>query len=89
MADWGYSSEEGQAQEGETGELWKTKVVLLCRYILFFLFFLDFYLFIFRERGKEGEREGEKQQCVVASRVPPTGDLAHNPGMCLDWESNW
>ena len=42
-------------------------------------------LFIFRERG----REGEKHQCVVASHVPPTGDLAHNPGMCPDWESNW
>ena len=45
-------------------------------------------LFIFRERGKEGEREGEKHQCVVASCVPPTGDLACNPGMCPDWESN-
>ena len=20
---------------------------------------------------------------------PPTGDLAHNPGMCPGWESNW
>ena len=20
--------------------------------------------------------------------MPPTGDLAHNPGMCPDWESN-
>ena len=20
--------------------------------------------------------------------LPPTGDLAHNPGMCPDWESN-
>ena len=48
-----------------------------------------FYLFIFRERGKEGKREGEKHQCVVVSRAPPTGDLAHNPGMCPDWESNW
>ena len=45
-------------------------------------------LFIFRERGREEEREGEKHQCVVASHVPPTGDLAHNPGMCPDWESN-
>ena len=45
-----------------------------------------FYLFIFRE-GK-GEKEGEKHQCVVASHEPPTGDLAHNPGMCPDWESN-
>ena len=25
---------------------------------------------------------------MVASRVPPIGDLAHNPGMCPDWESN-
>ena len=51
-------------------------------------FFKRFYLFIFRERGREGETEGEKQQCVVASQVAPTGNLAHNPGMCSDWESN-
>ena len=25
---------------------------------------------------------------MVASHVPPTGDLAHNPGTCLDWELN-
>ena len=47
-----------------------------------------FYIFIFRERGKKGEIEGEKHQCVVASHTPPTGDLACNPGMCPDWESN-
>ena len=35
-------------------------------------FFKRFYLFIFRERGREGEREGEKHQCVVASHVAPT-----------------
>ena len=46
-------------------------------------------LFIFQERGREGERKGEKHQCVVASHVPPTGDLACNPGLCPDWESNW
>ena len=23
---------------------------------------------------------------MVASHVAPTGDLAHNPGMCLEWE---
>ena len=47
------------------------------------------YLFIFfLERGREGEREGEKHQCVVASRGPPTGYLACNAGMCPDWESN-
>ena len=53
------------------------------------LFFKRFYLFIFRQTGREGEREGEKHQYVVASRAPPAGDLAHNPGMCPDWESNW
>ena len=37
----------------------------------------------------EGEKEGEKHQCVVASHMDPTGDLAHNPDMCPDWELNW
>ena len=46
-----------------------------------------FYLFL--ERGREGEREGEKHPCVVASCAPPTGHLAHNPGMGPDWELNW
>ena len=45
-----------------------------------------FYFFIFRER-KWG-RKREKHQCVSASSTPPTGDLAGNPGMCPDWESN-
>ena len=30
----------------------------------------------------EGNREGGKHQCVVASHAHPTGDLACNPGMC-------
>ena len=42
----------------------------------------------FRERGREGDREREKHQCVVASHMPPTGDLVRNPGMCSDWELN-
>ena len=25
---------------------------------------------------------------MIASCVPPTGDLAYNPGLCPDWESN-
>ena len=33
-------------------------------------------------KGREREREGEKHQYVVASHMPRTGDLAHNPGMC-------
>ena len=43
---------------------------------------------MFRERGREGERKGEKHPCAVASHTPPTGDPARNPGMCPDWESN-
>ena len=54
-----------------------------------FNYFKIFYLFIFRERGRVGERQGEKHQCVVASLMPPTGDLARNPGKCPHWESNW
>ena len=47
---------------------------------------LTFYLFfkglIDLERGRERERQGEEHQHVVASHAPPTGDMAHNPGMC-------
>ena len=62
----------------------------MCQYLCFRLSFLlkTFYLCIFRERGREGETEGEKYQCAVASHVHPTGDLALNPGMCPDWELN-
>ena len=49
---------------------------------------VQLYFFIFRERGREGEREAGKHQCVVASHTPPTGDLAHNPSICPDWELN-
>ena len=50
----------------------------------FVIFKKRFHLFIFRERG----REEEKYQCVVASHVAPTGDLARNPDMCPDQELN-
>ena len=52
------------------------------------IFFKDF-VYLFLETGREGKREGKKHQCVVASCVPPTGDLACNPGMCPDWGLNW
>ena len=52
-------------------------------------FFKKFYLFIFRAKGREGEREREKRQCVVASCETPAGDLDCNPGMYPDWELNW
>ena len=57
--------------------------------VLFFYLFLNI-LFIFRERGREGEREGEKHQC---ERETSIGCLLYmppppNPGMCPDQESN-
>ena len=39
---------------------------------------------MFRVKVKEGEREGEKHQCVVASHMPPTRDLAYNSGIYPD-----
>ena len=50
-----------------------------------------FYVFIFRKKGREGERE--TSMCKRNSDwLPPTrpllGNLAHNPGMCPDQESN-
>ena len=51
------------------------------------VFFKDF-IYLFLERGERREKAGEKHQCVVASHVAPTGDLAHKPGVCPDWESN-
>ena len=47
----------------------------------FNLSFLKKYLFL--KGGREGEGEGEKHQSVVASHVPPTGDLAHNQACAL------
>ena len=38
---------------------------------IFLTFQKRYYLFIFRERGRKGEREGEKHQCVRhTSRCP-------------------
>ena len=45
-------------------------------------FFKDLFLFLDRGEGREIERG--KQQYVVASHMPPNGDLAHNRGMCPD-----
>ena len=42
------------------------------------------FIYLFLERGRKGEREGEKHQRVVASRASPSGDLAHNPSMRPD-----
>ena len=53
-----------------------------------FLYFKKDFICLFLEKEERREKEGEEHQCVVVSCVPPTGDLACNPGMCPDWESN-
>ena len=55
----------------------------------YFFFLICYFIYIFGERGRKEEGEGEKCQCVVASRALSTGDLACNPGVCPDWELNW
>ena len=52
-------------------------------YLLFNLNFLKKILCIFIQKERQGEREGDKHQCVVDSHVPPTGNLAFNPGSGL------
>ena len=57
------------------------------------LYFKDFiYLLLERGGGKENESERNisvwELHGLVASHMPPAGDLATNPGMCPDWELN-
>ena len=59
----------------------------ICEFLDTHYIFFKILFVYFRQSGREVEREGEKHH-VVASCMPPTGDLSHNPGMCSDWESN-
>ena len=55
-------------------------------FFFYFNFIKDFtYLFLDRGEGREKERE---RNINVWLPLAPTGDLAHNPGTCPDWESN-
>ena len=67
---------------------YKREVFEQIRPIYLCLFFKNLFIYFFGVRGRQGEREGEKHQCVVASCMSPTENLARNPGMCPDWESN-
>ena len=65
---------------------------LKCTTSIYFFSFLK-VLLIFRSRGREGGREGEKhpgweKHGSVACHTPTAGDLACNSGMCFDWKSN-
>ena len=61
--------------------------------LTYYFFKKDFlYLFLQRGEGKEKERERKinvrEKYRSVASCTPPPGDLARNPSMCPDGESN-
>ena len=70
-------------------ELHRGERVVHKRFLFFIFYFFKDFIYSFLERGKRGEIEGEKHKRVVVSHAPSTGDLACNPGMCPDWESNW
>ena len=71
-----------ETHTGHTGQGMREKVKL------FFSFLFQDFIYLFLG-GREGDREEEKRQCVVSSQVPPTGDLACNPGIQpAIWESN-
>ena len=54
----------------------------------FFFFVFEYFIYLFLERGKGDEKERERSIIVwLPVMHPPTGDQAHNPGMCPDW--NW
>ena len=66
------------------------EMVHYCRFDAYWTFQRRFYLFISRERRREGEREGAKHQCEkhqsVASLVCPSLGLNPQPRhMCPDW----
>ena len=49
----------------------------------------SFFNYLFLERGEGREKEWERNINVwLPPMCPPTGDPAHNTGMCPDWESN-
>ena len=60
--------------------------MLMCVTIFNFSFYILF-IYFYRE-GEGGRKRGRETSIVVASCTPPPGDLALNPGMCPDWESN-
>ena len=50
---------------------------------ILFLLFTTYFMYLFLEREREGEREGEKHPLGAS-----TGDLVCNPGTCPARESN-
>ena len=45
------------------------------------------FICLLLERGEGGRKKG-RETCEKYNHMAPAGDLAHNPGMCPDWDSN-
>ena len=57
--------------------------------LIFLVFLKQDFIYFFRERGRDGEREGEKHWCERDNvDLLPLRDPACNPGLCPDWELN-
>ena len=50
--------------------MFTTPIQIYAFYFYFFKFILKYFIYLFLERGRDGDREGEEHQCVVASRAP-------------------
>ena len=70
----------GLQYQGSSGENEVSYEFMLSFHKCFLKIFI--YLFLDRKRKRETSMHG----CLLHA---PTGDLAHNPGMCPDWELNW
>ena len=58
---------------------------------IFLLILLFYFIYLFLERGEGREKERERNinaWCLLHAPYWGQGDLACNPGMFPDWESN-
>ena len=76
------TKEKGRDKEHMGPQRTKSKCVLkhIRRWTGSYCFVFLFFLFIYFRVGK-GRREGEKPQCVDASRAPPGPQPRHVPGL--------
>ena len=62
---------------------------LNCKFVLYFSFFQKDFIYLVLDKGEGKEKDMERNINVwLPLAHTPSGDLAHNPGMCPDRESN-
>ena len=64
-------------------------VTMTCFFIPMAKIFLKDFIYLLLDRGERREKERERNINLLPPIHALTRDLAHNPGMCPDWESNW